>query len=168
MGLIPATGQEISIACVYQAFGLTPSPGSNIGLNSTLGVNRQPPQASGVTAIASGAVTALSADMGGLGTPQNYCCTLTFWASNSSSAGYSTSTAACQATGDYPVTAYFTGSCPTNWSTAVSNSKIIYLESDYSPAFTTASGWYKTVSGANTGQVFQVNGSGVPINLTNC
>jgi hypothetical protein len=168
MGFTPNTGNEISIACVYQAFGLTPSPGSNIGLNSTLGVNRQPPQASGVTAISAGAVTTLSSDMGGLDTPQNYCCTLTFWASGSNSAGYSTSTAACQAVGAYPVTAYFTGSCPTNWSTAVTNSKIIYLESDYSPAFTTASGWYKTVSGANTGQVFQVNGSGVPINLTNC
>lgn len=168
MGFTPATGNEISIGCVYQAFGLTPSPGSNIGLNSTLGVNRQPPQASGVTAIAAGSQTTLSLNMGGLDTPQNYCCTLTFWSLNSTNGGYSTSTAACAASSAFPVTAYFTGSCPTNWSTAVTNAKIIYLESDYSPAFTTASGWYKTVSGATAGQVFQVNASGVPTNLTTC
>ena len=76
MGLTPATGQEISIGCVYTAFGLTPIPGSNIGLNSTLGVNRQPPQAAGVTAIAASTVTTLSSDMGGLDTPQNYCSSL--------------------------------------------------------------------------------------------
>jgi surface protein len=70
----PATGTEISMGCVYSAFGLMPSPGSNIGLNSTLGVNRQPPQALGVTAIASLAETELSADMGGLDTLNDYCC----------------------------------------------------------------------------------------------
>jgi surface protein len=70
----PATGTEISMGCVYGAFGLTPFPGANIGLNSTLGVNRQPPQALGVTAIASLAETELSADMGGLDTLNNYCC----------------------------------------------------------------------------------------------
>lgn len=72
MGLTPATGQEISIGKVYTAFGLTPAPGSNIGLNLTLGVNRQPPQAEGVTSIASSGATTLSTDMGGLTTPENY------------------------------------------------------------------------------------------------
>jgi hypothetical protein len=70
----PATGTEISMGCVYSAFGLMPVPGSNIGLNSTLGVNRQPPQALGVTAIAASGTTTLSADMGGLDTLNDYCC----------------------------------------------------------------------------------------------
>jgi hypothetical protein len=76
MGIIPATGQQISMGSVYSAFGLIPQPGSNIGLNSTLGVNRQPPQASGTTAqqtaIPASTETELSVDMGGLNTPQNY------------------------------------------------------------------------------------------------
>jgi hypothetical protein len=62
------------MGCVYSAFGLLPVPGSNIGLNSTLGVNRQPPQALGVTAIAASGTTTLSADMGGLDTLNDYCC----------------------------------------------------------------------------------------------
>ncbi len=73
MGFTPATGTEIRMGCVYEAFGLVPLPGANIGLNSTLGVNRQPPQAAGVTAISSGAETELSVDMGGLDTIDGYC-----------------------------------------------------------------------------------------------
>jgi surface protein len=69
----PATGTEISMGCVYSAFGLIPCPGSNIGLNSTLGVNRQPPQALGVLAIPAGNTTFLSVDMGGLDTLNDYC-----------------------------------------------------------------------------------------------
>jgi hypothetical protein len=70
----PATGTEISMGCVYSAFGLAPVPGSNIGLNSVLGVNRQPPQALGVEAIQVSGTTTLSADMGGLDTLNDYCC----------------------------------------------------------------------------------------------
>jgi uncharacterized protein YegL len=73
MGFTPATGTEIKMGCVYEAFGLVPLPGANIGLNSTLGVNRQPPQAAGVTAISPGAETELSVDMGGLDTISGYC-----------------------------------------------------------------------------------------------
>jgi len=73
MGFTPATGTEIKMGCVYEAFGLVPLPGANIGLNSTLGVNRQPPQAAGVTAISAGAETELSVDMGGLDTISGYC-----------------------------------------------------------------------------------------------
>jgi surface protein len=69
----PATGTEISMGCVYAAFGLMPCPGSNIGLNSTLGVNRQPPQALGVLAIPAENTTFLSVDMGGLDTLNDYC-----------------------------------------------------------------------------------------------
>jgi hypothetical protein len=70
----PGTGTEISMGCVYSAFGLAPVPGSNIGLNSVLGVNRQPPQALGVEAIQVSGTTSLSADMGGLDTLNDYCC----------------------------------------------------------------------------------------------
>jgi uncharacterized protein YegL len=73
MGFTPATGTEIRMGCVYEAFGLVPLPGANIGLNSTLGANRQPPQAAGVTAISAGAETELSVDMGGLDTISGYC-----------------------------------------------------------------------------------------------
>jgi hypothetical protein len=73
MGFTPATGQEISMGCVYEAFGLAPFPGANIGLNSTLGVNRQPPQALGVSAIPVSGETELSVDMGGLDTIDEYC-----------------------------------------------------------------------------------------------
>jgi len=73
MGFTPATGTEISMGCVYGAFGLAPFPGISIGLNSTLGVNRQPPQAAGVSAISVDTETELSADMGGLDTIDDYC-----------------------------------------------------------------------------------------------
>lgn len=73
MGFTPNTGTEISMGCVYGSFGLTPFPGVNIGLNSTLGVNRQPPQATGVSAISVDTETELSADMGGLVTIDDYC-----------------------------------------------------------------------------------------------
>ncbi len=80
MGTLPATGQEISIGKIARAFGLEasypPSGGSNIGLNSTLGVNREPPQASGTTAqqtaIPANSTTKESEDFGGLDTPNNY------------------------------------------------------------------------------------------------
>jgi hypothetical protein len=73
MGLTPSTGSEIAMSCVYDAFGF-PIPTINISLNGTLGSLRQPPQALGVTAIPSGTITALSADMGGLTTPDDYVC----------------------------------------------------------------------------------------------
>jgi uncharacterized protein YegL len=73
MGFTPATGTEIKMGCVYEAFGLVPLPGANIGLNSTLGVNRQPPQAAGVAAISVSGETELSVDMGGLDTISGYC-----------------------------------------------------------------------------------------------
>jgi hypothetical protein len=71
---LPATGTEISIGKVYNAFGLIPSPaasGLSIGLNSTLGVNRQPPYANS-TAIPLSAQTALSLNFGGLSAQTSY------------------------------------------------------------------------------------------------
>ena len=76
MGLIPATGSEISIGKVAAALGLitgsgTAAAGMNIGLNSSLGVGRN--RATTVIAsIASGSQTQESSDFGGLSTPQNY------------------------------------------------------------------------------------------------
>jgi hypothetical protein len=80
MGILPATGTEIAMGKVYRAFGLSPgyppAAGTNIGLNSTLGANRQPPQAFGTpaqqTAIPANTETKLSEDFGGLTTPNDY------------------------------------------------------------------------------------------------
>lgn len=73
MGLTPATGSEIAMSCVYDAFGF-PLPTSDISLNGTLGFLREPPQALGVSAITASAQTSLSGDMGGLTTPEDYTC----------------------------------------------------------------------------------------------
>jgi hypothetical protein len=76
MGLLPATGSEISIGKVAAALGLitgsgNAAAGQNIGLNSSLGVGRN--RASTVIAsITSGSQTQESSDFGGLSTPQDY------------------------------------------------------------------------------------------------
>jgi hypothetical protein len=165
MGYTPATGQEISIGCVYTAFGLTPIPGSNIGLNSTLGVNRQPPQALGVSAIASGAETDLSVDMGGLDTPQNYCNSLVLFTNTALFAGYATSTAACTATTSFNLPLYF--STPTaDWLAA--NGKTVYTNSQLTTVFNGNSQHYKS-DGTNTSVYSpQINSSGVVIGVTSC
>ena len=81
MGLLPATGTEIAMGKVYRAFGLTASyppaaTPTGIGLNNTLGANREPPQAFGTpaqqTAIPSGDETKLSEDFRVLTTPEDY------------------------------------------------------------------------------------------------
>jgi hypothetical protein len=73
MGLTPATGSEIAMSCVYDAFGF-PLPTFNISLNGVLGALRQPPQALGVSSIPAGSQTTLSSDMGGLTTIDDYTC----------------------------------------------------------------------------------------------
>ena len=78
MGLTPATGTEIAMSCVYDAFGF-PLPTFNISLNGVLGAFREPPQALGVSAIPAGDQTSLSADMGGLTTPEDYTCSGTLY-----------------------------------------------------------------------------------------
>ena len=78
MGLTPATGTEIAMSCVYDAFGF-PIPTLNISLNGVLGSLRQPPQALGVAAIPASSQTILSADMGGLTTPDDYTCSGTLY-----------------------------------------------------------------------------------------
>jgi hypothetical protein len=165
MGFTPTTGTEISIGCVYTAFGLTPIPGSNIGLNSTLGVNRQPPQALGVSAIAAGAATTLSVDMGGLDTPQNYCNSLVLFTNTALFAGYATSTAACTGTTSFNLPVYF--STPTaDWNAA--NGKTVYTNSQLTAVFNGNSQHYKS-DGTNTSVYSpQINSSGVVIGVTSC
>jgi hypothetical protein len=75
MGLVPATGSEISIGKVAAALGLITGSGNaantNLGLNSSLGVGRN--RATTVIAsIASGSQTIESSDFGGLTTPNDY------------------------------------------------------------------------------------------------
>jgi hypothetical protein len=78
MGLTPATGSEIAMSCVYDAFGF-PLPTINISLNGVLGALREPPQALGVSSIPASSQTTLSADMGGLTTPEDYTCSGTLY-----------------------------------------------------------------------------------------
>jgi hypothetical protein len=165
MGITPSTGQEISIGCVYTAFGLTPIPGSNIGLNSTLGVNRQPPQALGVTAIASNSPTTLSSDMGGLDTPQNYCNSLVLFTNTALFAGYSTSSAACSATTSFNLAVYF--STPTaDWGAA--NGKTVYTNPSLTATFNGNSQHYKSDGTSTSVYSPQINSSGVVLGVTSC
>jgi|LakMenEpi03Aug12_release.lakeMendotaPanAssembly.Ray.scaffolds.fasta_scaffold146277_2 hypothetical protein len=165
MGYTPATGQEISIGCVYTAFGLTPIPGANIGLNSTLGVNRQPPQAQGVTAIALSAATTLSVDMGGLDTPQNYCNSLVLFTRTAINEGYTTSTAACTGTTTFNIPVYFS-TATADWLAA--NGKTVYTNSQLTTVFNGGSQHYKS-DGTNTSVYSpQINSSGVVIGVTSC
>jgi hypothetical protein len=166
MGFTPATGQEISIGCVYTAFGLTPIPGSNIGLNSTLGVNRQPPQASGVTAIAASTVTTLSVDMGGLDTPQNYCSfNLLLFTNTASFSGYTTTDNACSATTSFNLPIYF--STPTvNWLAA--SGKTAYTDSGLTTPFNNNNRWYKSDGTSTSVYSIQINTSGVVANVFSC
>jgi hypothetical protein len=165
MGLTPATGTEISIGCVYTAFGLTPVPGSNIGLNSTLGVNRQPPQALGVSAIAAGAETDLSVDMGGLDTPQNYCNSLALFTRTAINEGYTTALGACTGTTTFNIPVYFS-TATADWLAA--NGKTVYTNSQLTTVFNGNSEHYKS-DGTNTSVYSpQINSSGVVIGVTSC
>ena len=77
MGVLPATGSQISMGSTWRAMtNINPTSGLNLGLNATLGFNRQPPQVNGTAAqqtrIENGVITTFSADFGGLTTPHNY------------------------------------------------------------------------------------------------
>ena len=75
MGVIPATGTEVSMGRISRALGLTgaypPPAGSNIKLNGTLGINRSL-ATTNISNIASGSSTEESGDFGGLDTPNTY------------------------------------------------------------------------------------------------
>lgn len=165
MGFTPTTGTEISIGCVYTAFGLTPIPGSNIGLNSTLGVNRQPPQALGVSPITVDTVTTLSVDMGGLDTPQNYCNSLVLFTNTALFAGYTTSSAACLATTSFSLPVFF--STPTADFLAA-DGKTVFTNSQLTTVFNGNAQFYKS-DGTNTSVYSpQINSSGVVTSVTSC
>lgn len=75
MGVIPATGQQISMGKINRALGLSasypPAGGSNIRLNGCLGAKRNCATTT-ISAIGSGVCTRESCDFGGLDTPQDY------------------------------------------------------------------------------------------------
>jgi hypothetical protein len=75
MGIIPATGTEVSMGRISRALGLTgaypPPAGSNIKLNGTLGINRSN-AITPITDIPTGSQTEESTDFGGLDTPNPY------------------------------------------------------------------------------------------------
>lgn len=75
MGVIPATGSEVSMGRISRALGTTstyPPPANNsIALNGTLGINRSN-AVTNISDIVSGSRTEESGDFGGLDTPNNY------------------------------------------------------------------------------------------------
>jgi hypothetical protein len=75
MGIIPATGTEISMGRISRALGTTsaypPPVGTDIKLNGTLGINRSN-AITNISDIVSGSSTEESGDFGGLDTPNNY------------------------------------------------------------------------------------------------
>ena len=75
MGLIPATGSEISMGKVAAALGLITGSGNatntNLGLNASLGTGRNRATTI-ISSIASGSQTRESEDFGGLTTPNDY------------------------------------------------------------------------------------------------
>ena len=73
MGIIPATGSEVSMGRISRALGTSTSypPTSQIKLNGTLGINRSN-AITNISSIISGSSTEESGDFGGLDTPNNY------------------------------------------------------------------------------------------------
>lgn len=75
MGIIPATGTEISMGRISRALGTTsaypPPAGTDIKLNGTLGINRSN-ATTFIPNIISGSSTEESSDFGGLDTPNTY------------------------------------------------------------------------------------------------
>ena len=75
MGIIPATGTEISMGRISRALGTTsaypPPAGTDIKLNGTLGINRSN-AITNISDIVSGSSTEESSDFGGLDTPNTY------------------------------------------------------------------------------------------------
>ena len=75
MGVIPATGTDISMGRISRARGTTsaypPPAGTNIKLNGTLGINRSN-ATTNISDIVSGSSTEESSDFGGLDTPNTY------------------------------------------------------------------------------------------------
>jgi hypothetical protein len=71
MGVLPATGTEISMGRIGAALGVVPNSTTQVALNAQLGTGRNR-NLSGVGSIASGSQTAESQGFGGLSTTNNY------------------------------------------------------------------------------------------------
>jgi hypothetical protein len=75
MGLLPATGTEISLGRMGRALGLTASSTSQTALNAQVGTGRNRGTSGpsiAVSSIASGSATREGNDFGGLTTPNDY------------------------------------------------------------------------------------------------
>jgi len=75
MGIIPATGSQVSMGRISRSLGISPSyppsAGANISLNGTLGGQRSL-ATTPISNIGGGTQTRESTDFGGLTTPQDY------------------------------------------------------------------------------------------------
>ena len=71
MGVLPATGTEISMGRIGAALGVVPNSTTQVALNAQLGTGRNR-NLSGVGSITSGSQTEESAGFGGLATTNNY------------------------------------------------------------------------------------------------
>ena len=74
MGVLPATGTEISLGRMSYAIGVSPTTSSPTSLNAQIGTGRNRTTGTGgvQTSIASGSQTRESTDFGGLTTPNAY------------------------------------------------------------------------------------------------
>jgi hypothetical protein len=71
MGVLPATGTEISMGRIGAALGVIPNSTTQVALNAQLGTGRNR-NLSGVASIPSGSQTEESAGFGGLSTTGTY------------------------------------------------------------------------------------------------
>ena len=161
MGLTPATGTEIAMSCVYDAFGF-PLPTFNISLNGVLGFYREPPQALGVTSISAGVQTSLSADMGGLTTIDEYNCNtftaLSLGTSNGVS-GFTSDTNFCTGTTTSRIVYVQQAGITSFQEAAITYGLPLYTAPNFIPAnkYNGGSQWYGSLSGS---EVFQVDSDG--------
>jgi len=73
MGVIPATGTEISLGRLGAALGVVATSTTQVALNAQVGTGRNRALGTGtITSIASGSVTQESTDFGGLTSPNTY------------------------------------------------------------------------------------------------
>jgi len=78
MGLLPATGTEISLGRMGAALGVIPNATTQVSLNAQVGTGRNRARGAGgdaqgyQTSIASGSATREGNDFGGLTTDNNY------------------------------------------------------------------------------------------------
>ena len=78
MGLLPATGTEISLGRMGAALGVIPNATTQVSLNAQVGTGRTRARGAGGTAqgyqtsIASGSITREGTDFGWLTTANNY------------------------------------------------------------------------------------------------